>query len=147
MGHGVILDFIRKLRADPCELEVLGDGKQEKPFFLVEECLDGMFCAFHRGELPCDIYNLCCLTTTTVDTVARIVQEEMGLSGVRLRYTGGPRGFPGDAPQVRFDLAKMKRLGWETRHTSDEAVRIATRRLLRQEAEVLASTSVERERS
>ncbi len=36
MGHGVIYDFIQKLKQNPKELEILGDGNQEKPFFLVE---------------------------------------------------------------------------------------------------------------
>lgn len=48
---GVIFDFIDKLRWSPEELERLGDGKQEKPFFLVEDCIDGMVHAYlnHLG--------------------------------------------------------------------------------------------------
>jgi len=130
MGHGVIYDFIRKLKHNAEEIEILGDGQQEKPFFPVEDCIDGMFCAFHNSEAACDVFNLGCSSSTKISRVAEIVVEEMGLSGVRFRYTGGRRGWVGDVPQVGLDVSKMKRLGWEARHTSDEAVRIAARRLL-----------------
>ncbi len=134
MGHGVIYDFIRKLKASPRELEILGDGKQEKNYFLVEDCINGILFAFrHAGRKPCDVFNLGTETTVNVKEIGRIVAEEMGLKGVRLRFTGGSRGWPGDVPQVIYDVRKMKRLGWKARCSSAEAVRIAARRLLGKE--------------
>jgi UDP-glucose 4-epimerase len=135
MDHGVIFDFIQKLRKNPRELEIFGDGEQEKPFFLVEDCIEGMFHAFkyakfENPELPCDVFNLGCETHTKIKRVAEIVIEEMGLKNVKLKFTGGKRGWKGDAPVIHFSIEKMKKLGWQPRHTSDEAVRIATRRLL-----------------
>ena len=62
--------------------------------------------------------------------IAELVVDEMGLKDVNFSYTGGNRGWPGDAPVVHFDTRKMKKLGWSPTHTSDEAVRIATRRLI-----------------
>jgi len=132
MEHGVIHDFIVKLKRNPEELEILGDGQQEKSFFLVEDCIDGMFSAFHNSDAWCDVFNLGCSSGTRVTRVAEIVTEEMGLSGVRFRYTGGRRGWIGDVPQTRLDVSKMKKLGWEAKHTSDEAIRTAARRLLGQ---------------
>jgi len=46
--HGAIFDFIRKLRKNPGELEVLGDGSQEKPYLHVSELLDAMLFLFDR---------------------------------------------------------------------------------------------------
>jgi len=130
MGHGVIYDFIQKLKKNPEELEILGDGNQEKNFFLVEDCIEGMLCAFQRSDSECDVYNLGCSFFSKVSKIAQIVVEEMGLKNVRFKYTGGRRGWPGDTPVVQFNVDKMKRLGWQARHSSDEAVRLATRRLL-----------------
>ncbi len=130
MGHGVIYDFIQKLKKNPEELEILGDGNQEKNFFLVEDCIEGMLCAFQRSDSECDVYNLGCSFFSKVSKIAQIVVEEMRLKNVRFKYTGGKRGWPGDAPVVHFNVDKMKRLGWQARHSSDEAVRLATRRLL-----------------
>jgi UDP-glucose 4-epimerase len=137
MGHGVIFDFIQKLRKNPKELEILGDGNQEKPFFLVEDCIDGMLHAFHNSNTGCDVYNLGCNSFTNVTRIAQIVVEEMGLKDVRFKYTGGRRGWPGDAPIVHFDVNKMAKLGWRAGHTSDEAVREAARRLLNEKGAVL----------
>ncbi|MFC2072787.1 NAD-dependent epimerase/dehydratase family protein [Chloroflexota bacterium] len=130
MGHGVLFDFIQKLRKNPEELEILGDGNQEKPFFLVEDCIDGMLCAFGNSDNQYDVFNLGCNSITTVTTIAKIVVEEIGLNNVKFRYTGGRRGWPGDVPVVHFDVAKIQKLGWQTKCTSDETVRIAVRRLL-----------------
>lgn len=132
MGHGVIYDFIQKLRRNPRELEILGDGKQEKPFFLVEDCIDGMTTAYQRSKTLSDVFNLGCESYSTVDNIARTVIKEAGLKDVSLRYTGGKRGWPGDVPVVHFDVSKMKKLGWKAHHTSDEAVRVAACRLLQE---------------
>ena len=130
MGHGVIFDFIHKLKRDPKELEILGDGNQEKNFFLVEDCVEGMLCASRNSNKQYDVFNLGCNCTVKVSTIARIVVEEMGLKDVKFKYTGGKRGWPGDAPYVMFDTGKMEKLGWKAKCVSEEAVRIATRRLL-----------------
>jgi UDP-glucose 4-epimerase len=132
MGHGVIYDFIQKLKKNPAELEILGDGNQEKPYFLVEDCIDGMFCAFRNSTSLYGVHNLGCESYSIVTRVAEIVAEEMGLSNVRFKYTGGKRGWPGDVPVVHFDVSEIKKLGWQAKHTSDEAVRIAVRRLIQE---------------
>lgn len=137
MGHGVIYDFIQKLKKNSRELEILGDGKQEKPFFLVEDCIEGMIRAFQHSNFEnpdrqYDIYNLGCDSFTPVTKIAQIVVKEMGLKDVKFKYTGGKRGWRGDVPIVHFSIEKMKKLGWQPKYTSDEAVRIATRRILKQ---------------
>ena len=131
MGHGVIYDFINKLQQDPRELEILGDGDQQKNYFMVEDCIDGMLFAFRNvKDGPCGVFNLGTESNTQVATIGRIVAEGMGLNGVRFRCTGGRRGWPGDQPRIYYDISKMRRLGWEPKHTSTEAVRIAADRLL-----------------
>ena len=137
MNHGVIFDFIQKLRKKPQELEILGDGRQEKPFFLVEDCIAGMlhafkYAKFENPELQCEIFNLGCESFTSIKKVAEIVVEEMGLKNVKFEFTGGERGWKGDAPVVHFSIEKMRKLGWQPRYSSDEAVRIAARRILKQ---------------
>lgn len=133
MWHGVIYDFIEKLKKNPCELEILGDGNQEKNYFLVEDCIQGMLCAFHKSHKQCDVFNLGNKTNINVTTIAKIVVEEMGLTNVRFKYTGGERGWPGDVPIVHFNLSKIGKLGWAPRYSSTDAVRLAARRLLGKE--------------
>lgn len=130
MSHGVIYDFIHKLRKNPGELEILGDGNQEKNYFMVEDCIAGMLWAFQKSPNQYDVFNLGCETSVTVKEIGRIVAEEMGLREVKYRFTGGTRGWLGDAPYVRYDVSKMKKLGWTASYTSAEAVRIAAQRLI-----------------
>lgn len=130
--HGVIFDFIAKLKKNPKELEVLGTGKGEKNYFLVEECIHGMLYTYHRvpeGPFPV-LVNLGTDSTSTVMGIASIIKEEMGLSDVEYRFTGTPRGWPGDQPVVLLDTSKVHSLGWYAKRSSDDAVRSAVRRVL-----------------
>lgn len=131
--HGVIFDFIQKLKQDPSELEILGDGNQCKPYLHVKDCVDGILFGLRNSHDKINVFNLGCSSATDVNTIARILVEEMGLRGVSFKYTGGDRGWPGDVPQVRFNVEKINKLGWEARCTSDEAVRKAIRDILRKE--------------
>jgi UDP-glucose 4-epimerase len=132
--HGVVYDFVRKLIQTPDVLEVLGDGNQLKPYFLVDECVEAMLHAYQHAprtaEHPCDVFNLGPASYTSVRTIAEIVREEMRLPEARIHYTGGKRGWSGDAPVILMGVDKMRALGWSARHTSDEAVRIAAREII-----------------
>ena len=130
IGHGAIYDFIHKLRQNSEEMEILGDGNQEKNYFMVEDCIEGIFVAFHRSDKQCDVFNLSGESTIKVTDIAQIVVEEMGLRDVHFKYTGDDRGWPGDVPQVQFDTSKIRKLGWMSKYTAGEAVRITTRYLL-----------------
>jgi len=124
-SHGVIFDFINKLSQNSRELEILGDGTQEKPYLHVDDCVDGVLFGFEQCHKPVNVLNLGSSSTTSVTTIAGMVTEAMGLSGVKFNYTGGDRGWQGDVPQVRFDVTKMSKLGWKPRCDSTEAVRRA----------------------
>lgn len=138
ISHGAILDFIRKLRVNPKELEVLGDGTQTKSYLLAEECIDGMFYVLGRTSPKedkgfCDVFNLGAPDETLVLDIAKRVVEEMGLPDCEIKIKGGERGWPGDQAKIALDISKIRALGWEPRHTSGEAVRIAIQRMLKQE--------------
>jgi UDP-glucose 4-epimerase len=128
--HGVIVDFIEKLRRNPHELEILGDGRQRKPYLDVSDCVSGILHGFSHAHDPVNLFNLSCDTTTTVTRIAEMVVGEMGLSNVTFTYTGGVRGWKGDVPYFQLDAGKINKLGWKVTMTSDEAVRKAIRAVL-----------------
>jgi len=128
--HGVIFDFINKLKQNPEELEILGDGTQKKPYIYVWDCVDGILYGFQHSDGQVNVFNLGNRDTTSVTTIGRMLIKSMGLANVRLKYTGGNRGWPGDVPQVRLDTTRMEKLGWKPKYTSDEAVRLAIKELL-----------------
>ena len=125
----VIPDFIEKLDADPTELEILGDGRQEKSYMYVSECVDAIQHVVEGADDPYNVYNLGTRTTTSVTDIADIVSEELGVDP-EYAYTGGDRGWTGDVPKMRLSIAKLADLGWEPSIESDEAVRRAARQLI-----------------
>ena len=68
--HGVIVDFIKKLRKNPNELEILGDGKQKKPYLDVKDCVEGMIFGFENSDEQINFFNLGCDSTTQVTRIA-----------------------------------------------------------------------------
>jgi UDP-glucose 4-epimerase len=129
--HGVIVDFINKLRKNPKELEILGDGKQKKPYLYATECVDGIIHGFEHANDQLNVFNLGVESSTEVTRIAELVVEEMDLSNVSFTYTGGKRGWKGDVPQFQFDITKIKTLGWQPRLSSDETIRKAIQDLLK----------------
>ncbi|MFY9131540.1 MAG: NAD-dependent epimerase/dehydratase family protein [Candidatus Methanoculleus thermohydrogenotrophicum] len=129
-NHGVIRDFIRKLRENPRELEILGDGRQTKSYLEVTECVRAVQFGTEHAHDPVNIFNIGSEDWIDVVTIADIVAEEMGLSGVRYRFTGGTRGWVGDVPRMQLSVEKLKGLGWRCGTTSEESVRTAVRAML-----------------
>ena len=128
--HGVIVDFINKLKKNPCELEILGDGKQKKPYLYVTECVDGIMHGFMHADDQINLFNLGVDSATEVKRIGELVVEEMGLENVDFKYTGGKRGWRGDVPHFQFDISKIKKLGWKPCLSSDEAVKKAIKETL-----------------
>jgi UDP-glucose 4-epimerase len=128
--HGVIVDFIEKLRRNPKELEILGNGKQQKPYLHVSDVVEGILFGLEYSDERINLFNLCCDSNTTVTRIAEMVVEEMGLSNVKFRYTGGTRGWPGDVPRFQLDAGKIYKSGWREKYSSDDAVRKAIREIL-----------------
>ncbi len=131
LTHGVIYDFIRKLGNDPKKLEILGDGKQCKPYIYVLDLVDAIIRLTEHWMKGVQVYNLSVESEgTTVTQIARIVVEEMGLENVKFCYTGSDRGWKGDVPRFKYNISKVLAAGWKPKHTSDEAVRLSVRDIL-----------------
>ncbi len=153
LTHGVIYDFIKKLKNDPKHLEILGNGTQCKPYIYVSDLVEAIILLTKdflmesresqeskdesgsnekQGGGTEEIYNLSIEGEgTTVTRIAEIVCEEMGLRDVRFDYTGGDRGWKGDVPKFSYDISKVLGTGWKPNHSSDEAVRQSVRDALK----------------
>lgn len=122
--RGAIWDFTRKLTENPAELEILGDGRQSKDYMYVKDCVDGIMVGYEKGAGRVNIFNLGLQEQTTVDELASLVIEEMGLRRVRRRYTGGSRGWVGDNPVVYLSTEKIRGLGWTPRVSPRDAIKL-----------------------
>jgi UDP-glucose 4-epimerase len=109
--HGHVVDFLRKLRADPDEVEVRGDGRQRKSYLYVGDCVAAMLLAVERASGPWAVFNLGHDAACTVDESLDWITARLGLTP-RRRYTGGVRGWAGDSPLVLLDSSRIRALGW-----------------------------------
>jgi UDP-glucose 4-epimerase len=129
-SHGVIWDFIHKLRGNPEELEILGDGTQKKSYLDVKDCIGAILFAVNHSANRYNVYNIGSEDWVDVVSIADIVAEEMNLPDVQYKFTGGDRGWVGDVPRMLLSIEKLKALGWSPEFGSLASVRRAVRSLL-----------------
>jgi UDP-glucose 4-epimerase len=130
--HGVIVDFVRKLRENPDELEILGDGTQTKSYLYVTDCIEALLLGLDKARGMVEVFNVGSRDQVDVLAIAKIVAEEMGLDGVRFRITGGVdggRGWVGDVKNMLLDISKLERLKWKPKLNSAKAVRLAAKEM------------------
>ena len=126
LTHGVVYDFVKKLRNNPKELLILGNGTQCKPYIYVTDLVNAIVKLTEQFEPGVDVFNISVMSEgTSVTHIAEIVVDVLGLSDVEFKYTGGDRGWKGDVPRFKYDISKVLATGWKPEYTSDEAVRKA----------------------
>ncbi len=134
--QGVVVDFVRKLRENPHEVEILGDGSQAKSYLYIEDCVEALLLGL--GGPPArrvEVYNVGSRDQIDVLTIARIVAEELGLEKVVLKVTGGVeggRGWIGDVKNMLLDISRLNSKGWSPRYGSEEAVRLTVKGILKE---------------
>ncbi|HMD57230.1 MAG TPA: NAD-dependent epimerase/dehydratase family protein [Solirubrobacteraceae bacterium] len=121
--HGHVFDFYCALRRDPKRLRVLGDGRQEKSYLYIQDCLDAMLAAVyqHEREPGTHVYNLGTDETIVVDDSVAIIAGHLGLAP-KVEHAGGRRGWTGDSPLIHLDTARIRALGWQPQLTIRQAV-------------------------
>jgi UDP-glucose 4-epimerase len=121
--HGHVFDFFCALKRDPSRLRVLGDGRQEKSYLYVQDCVSAMLtvAGHHEPEPGAHVYNLGTDETVTVDESVGLITEHLGLAP-EIEHTGGRRGWVGDSPLIHLDCSKLRSLGWTPQLTIRESI-------------------------
>jgi UDP-glucose 4-epimerase len=130
--HGAMLDFLNKLKRNPNELEVLGDGRQSKPYVHVSDCVRGMLFGVDNAHERLNVLNIAPPDVTSVAQIAELCVRASPYPEARLLFTGGERGWPGDVPISRLNPEKFAELGFRVSHSSDQAVEAAVLALARE---------------
>ena len=131
-NHGIIYDFIQKLRTDPKKLEILGNGTQKKSYIHIADCIHGIAKAVDLTENN-QIFNMGTREKTQVKDIANMVISAMNLNGVQLIFNDkleNGRGWPGDVKIMQLDCSKLESLGWVSKYTSNEAVQQTIKEML-----------------
>jgi len=125
--HGVIYDFINKLRANDRELEILGDGKQTKSYLHIDDCIDAHILALDDKlwSNRTDVYNVGSDDRIDVLSIARIVAETLNLNDVKFKLSKrtGERAWPGDVATMQLDSSKIRNRGWKSKLNSEGTIR------------------------
>ena len=132
--HGVIWDFMNKLRKDKHKLEVLGDGKQTKSYLHVNDSIACFFYCLLKSKKCIDIFNIGNDDRIDVMSIAQTICKKMNLNDVEIITTGGVdggRGWVGDVKKMQLDISKLKSLGWNPQLSSQEAVELTSKELLK----------------
>jgi UDP-glucose 4-epimerase len=122
LTHGVVFDFIEKLKKNNKALEILGDGKQAKPYIYVDDLIEVMLMIALSNDTGMNIYNIGVEGVTSVREIADMVCAKLNLHNVAYHFTGGDRGWKGDVPMFQYDVSKVKRRGWSARYSSNQAI-------------------------
>lgn len=122
--HGVVFDFIRKLRSMPTKLEVLGNGKQEKPYLDISDAISAMISVIKNQQTHFEIFNVSNEDTVSVKWIAERVVAIMsaGQTEAEIVYENSDRGWLGDIPKYRMSSEKISKCGWQPTLTSVQAV-------------------------
>jgi UDP-glucose 4-epimerase len=132
-SHGVLRDFITRLRKNPKKLDILGDGHQTKSYLYVKDCVDAILKSTQTTGERIEIFNVGSEDQIEVARIAQVLVEEMELEDVQFKFTGGPdggRGWVGDVKNMLLEVSKMKSKGWTPKHNSEQSVRLAARQIL-----------------
>lgn len=136
-NHGVISDFLKKLKQHPDSLEVLGDGTQSKSYIHISDCISAIELVvgnFLKSDKRVDAYNVSSADRVSVRRIAEIVLEEASVNR-QIRTTGGVdggRGWMGDVKLMELSNQRLQALGWKERYSSETAIKQATRELIKQ---------------
>lgn len=120
-SHGHVFDFYKRLRSNPDELTVLGNGKQRKSYLYIHDCIDAIFTALDHPSSKAQVYNLGVDEFCQVNDSIGWITRHLGLSPA-LMYTGGDRGWVGDNPFIFLDCSKIRALGWKPKFSIEEGI-------------------------
>lgn len=122
--HGVGFDFLNKLRVNPNELVILGDGTQSKSYIHVQDVVRAVFKVEESVKTGFDVFNVSTTDFISVNEIAEIAIKTLGIkvNEVAFKFTGGDRGWKGDVPVIRLDSSKIRKFGWNNSLTTKEAL-------------------------
>ena len=131
--HGVILDFVKKLKKDMTVLEVLGNGTQQKTYLHVSELVEAMLFINNNTVNGMNYYNIGAMDDGVF--VRQIAEEttQVVSPDATINYQKSDRGWVGDVPRFYYSVDKLKDLGWSPKMHSLEAIQRAVREIVSQE--------------
>lgn len=118
--HGNLMDFYRKLQADPTRIEILGTGRQQKYYIDVHDVVEAMLTTLQASYTGAQLWNISHDHPNTINDAVDTVCEVLHLDPERV-HVGDP--WAGDLPGLMLDCTKLRSLGWIPRVSIKEGMR------------------------
>ena len=135
-GHGVIFDFIRKLKIpDNKYLEILGNGTQKKSYLYIDDCIDALVLGLGELISGIEVFNVGSDDQVDTNTIASIILNELGLER-EIKYTmrqADGRGWLGDIRNMQLSTDKIKKIRWKINYSSRESVYLTVKKIIEQD--------------
>jgi UDP-glucose 4-epimerase len=130
--HGVVHDLVKKLIINKSSLQVLGNGKQQRSYILIDDCIEALVLSISKFNHGFNILHMGNSDAISISRVAEIVCEEFGVNKSIINYQGESLGWKGDSKSNELEVTSLKNIGWLPRYSSEAAVRESASRLINQ---------------
>lgn len=107
----VVYDLMCKLQKNPDELQIQGDGKQERDFNHVSNVVEAYLTVAGKARFEGEIYNVAAEETITIRELAEMICERMGVDP---RFVFG-EARAGDTQRLIGDIDRLKGLDYQPR--------------------------------
>lgn len=104
-------------------LPVYGDGRQMREYQYVLDHCEAIDLVLHQGTLG-QAYNIGTGVEMENMRMVEILLDELGAPRSLIRHVADR---PGHDRRYSLDISKIRALGWEPRHTAEEAIRLTAR--------------------
>jgi UDP-glucose 4-epimerase len=132
--HGIIWDFIEKIKQDNQDLTILGDGTQSKSYIYIQDCIEAMIYTFNSLKDKVNILNIGTVDSVDVISIANQVCKAMKINDIKFRFnrsTEDGSGWLGDVKNMTLDVSKLLNLGFLPKYSSKEAINMAIKDVLK----------------
>ena len=121
--HGVIFDFISRLKLNPSELKVFGNGKQKKQYMYVSDLIEAMLIVRKNSDQKRNVFNIGSLDEgIEVSEIAKLAISRNFKNAI-ITFGDEGRGWIGDIPKYQYSVDKLLSLNWKPKYpTSKSAV-------------------------
>jgi UDP-glucose 4-epimerase len=135
--HGVVYDFIKKLKKNEKRLKILGNGNQKKSYIHVSDVLialkiasDYILTLTKNKKKIFEIFNLGNEDSITVKDIAKLTCQALNFKNVKLIFGKNIRGWKGDVPIIKLDYNKFKKFKWKPKFDSKSAIKKTLKELI-----------------
>ena len=120
--HGIIFDFFKKIKQNKKILKVLGDGNQTKPYIYIEDLISAMNFVTKKSKSKFNLYLIGPDNShISVNKIANIFCSIVS-PNTKIKFENKKRGWLGDVIKYRYDIKKIKSLGWKPEFSSKDSV-------------------------